>query len=106
MEEQTWLLTQIDDFQHREKLIFKVQVPNWRFGTVIFYKGETACSQDLVVGTLDPPVKVGESELVIMDGGIADTEGRPRGEFSLHQVAGQHLRRSWTRTCPANCGRE
>lgn len=44
-----YLLTQIKNFQDAEKLVLKVQVL-WRgFGTVIFYKGEAACSQYLVV---------------------------------------------------------
>lgn len=101
-----YILTQINDFQHREKPVLKVQVLSWRFGTVVFYKGKTASSQYLVVGTLDTPVKVGQSELVIVNGAIADTERCPRGEFTLQQVAGQHLGGSWTPTCPAECARE
>lgn len=86
-----YLLTQINNFQHGEKRVFKVQVLWRRFGTVIFYKGEAACSQDVVVGFLDSPVKVGQSKLVIVDGAVADTVGSPRREFTLQQVAGQHL---------------
>lgn len=67
------LLTQINHFQHGEKLVLKVQVL-WRcFGTVIFYKREAACSQYLVVGSLDFPVKIGQSKLVIVDRAVADT---------------------------------
>lgn len=67
------LLTQINHFQHGEKPVLKVQVLWRRFGTVIFYKGEAACPQYLVVGPLNPPVKVGQSKLVIVDGAVADT---------------------------------
>ena len=82
------ILTQINTFQHGEKLVFKVQVL-WRcFGAVVFHKREAACSQYLVVGSLNSPVEVGQSELVIVDGAVADTEGSPRWEFSLQQVAG------------------
>lgn len=49
---------QINNFQHGEKPIFKVQVLWRRFGTVIFYKREAACSQYVIVGSLDSPVKV------------------------------------------------
>lgn len=101
-----YLLTQINDFQHGEKPVLKVQVLSWCFGTVIFYKGETACPQYLVVGTFDTPVKVGQSELVVVNGAVADTEWSPRGEFTLQQVAGQHLRGSWALTCPPQCARE
>lgn len=69
-----YLLTQINEFQHGEKPVLKVQVLSWCFGTVIFYKGKTACSQYLVVGTFDTPVKVGQSELVVVNGAVADTE--------------------------------
>lgn len=66
------ILTQINNFQYGEKLVLKVQVLLRCFGTVIFYKGEAACSQYLIVGSLDSPVKVGQSKLVIMDGAVAD----------------------------------
>lgn len=67
------VLTQINNFQHGEKLVLKVQVLLRCFGAVIFYKGEAACSQYLIVGSLHCPVKVGQSELVIVDGAVADT---------------------------------
>lgn len=68
-----YLRTQINGFQHSEKLVLEVQVL-WRsFGTVIFYEGEAARSQYLVVGSLNYPVKVGQSKLVVMDGAVADT---------------------------------
>lgn len=40
---------------------------------MIFYEGEAARSQYLVVGSLNYPVKVGQSKLVVMDGAVADT---------------------------------
>lgn len=55
---------------------------------MVFNKGETACSQYVVVGSLNSPVKVGQSKLVIVDGAVADTERSPVREFSLEQVAG------------------
>lgn len=67
------ILTQIDNFQHGKKLVFKVQVLWGCFGAVIFYKGEAACPQYLVVGSLNSPVKVGQSKLVIVDGAVTDT---------------------------------
>lgn len=100
------LLTQINNFQHGEELVLKVQVL-WRsFGAVILYEGEAACSQYLVVGPLHAPVKVGQSELVIVDGAVADTVRCPRWEFTLQQVAGQHLRGSWPRGCAAKRARK
>ena len=86
-----YLLTQINHFQHCEKLVLEVQVL-WRcFGTVIFYKGEAACSQYLVVGPLNRPVKVGQSKLVVVDRAVADTVRGPGREFTLQQVTGEHL---------------
>lgn len=73
---------------------------------MVFYKGETAGSQYLVVGPLDSPVKVGQSELVIVNGAVADTERSPRREFALQQVAGQHLRGRWPRARVAERARE
>lgn len=85
------ILTQINNLQHGEKLVLKVQVL-WRsFGAVILYKGEAACSQYLVVGALNCPVKVGQSKLVIVDGGVADAVGGPGREVTLQQVTGEHL---------------
>ena len=85
------ILTQINNFQHGEKLVLKVQVLCRSFGAVIFYKGEAACSQYLVVGALNCPVKVGQSKLVIVDSRVADAEGGPRRETTLLQVTGEHL---------------
>ncbi len=66
-------LTQINHFQHVEEPILKVQVLWGGLGAVIFDEREAACSQYLVVGSLDSPVKVGQSKLVIVDGAVADT---------------------------------
>lgn len=67
------LLTQINNFQHSEKLVLKVQVLWRRFGAVVLYKGEAACPQDVVVAALDCPVEVGQSKLVVVDGAVAHT---------------------------------
>lgn len=40
---------------------------------MIFHEGEAARSQYLIVGSLNSPVKVGQSKLVVMDGAVADT---------------------------------
>lgn len=95
------ILTQINNFQHGEELVLKVQVLRRSFAAVILNKGEAACSQYLVVGPLHAPVKVGQSKLVIVDGAVADTVRCPRWEFTLQQVAGKHLRGSWPRGCAA-----
>lgn len=58
---------------------------------MVLNEGEAACPQDVVVGPLNPPVKVGPSELVVVNGAVADTEGGPRREVPLEQVAGQDL---------------
>lgn len=68
---------------------------------MILYKGEAACSQYLIVASLNCPVKVGPSELVVSDGAVANAERGPRRESALQQVTAQHLRGRWTHTCPA-----
>lgn len=60
---------------------------------------EAARPQYVIVGALDRPVKVGQSELVVVDGAIADTVGRPGRQVTLQQVAGQDLRGGWPRSC-------
>lgn len=86
--------TQIDHFQGGEELVFEVQVV-WRgFSAVVFDKGEAAGPQDVVVGSSDRPVEVGQAELVIVDGAVGDAVGGPGRETALLQVAAQHLRGS------------
>lgn len=85
------ILTQINDFQHGEKPVLKIQVLCRCFGTVVFYEGETACPQYLVVSSLNSPVEVGQAKLVVVDRAVADTVWGPRRKFPLQQVAGEHL---------------
>lgn len=106
VEEHTRLLAQINDFQHGEKPVLKVQVLRRRFGAVVLYKGETSRPQDLVVAAAHAPVKVGHAELVVVDGAVADAEGGPGGEPALQQVGGQHLRGCGPTAPPAQGARE
>lgn len=73
---------------------------------MILYEGEAACSQYVIVGALDTPVKVGQSELVIVDGAVADTVGCPGRQSTLQQVASQHLRGGRPRSSPGERARK
>lgn len=73
---------------------------------MILYEGEAACPQYVIVGALDTPVKVGQSELVIVHGAVADTVGGPGRQLTLQQVAGQHLRGGRPRSSPGEGARK
>lgn len=79
----------------------------WRgFGAVVLDEREAACAEDVVVTALHSPVEVGQSELIIVHGAIANTEGGPGREFALLQVAAQHLRGERTGHRTSQRGRE
>lgn len=67
------LLTQVDHFKPGEEPVEIVQVLCRCFGAVVFNEGKAACSQYMVVGSLNSPVEVGQSELVVVDRTVADT---------------------------------
>ena len=94
-------LTQINHFQRGEEPVLKVQVLCRCFAAVILDEGEAACPQDVVVGPLHCPVEVGQTELVVVDRAVADTERGPRREAALQQVAGQQLGGARPRARPA-----
>lgn len=73
---------------------------------MVLDEGEAARPQDVIVGTLDLPVKVGQSELIVEDGAIADTVGRPRRQLTLLQVAREDLRGGGPRSCPRKGARK
>lgn len=73
---------------------------------MVLDEGEAACAEDVVVAALHSPVEVGQSELVIVHGAIANTEGGPGRESALLQVAAQHLRGEGTRHRASQGGRE
>lgn len=59
---------------------------------MVLDEGETAGAEDVVVTALHGPVEVGQSELVIVNSAIANTERGPGRKCALLQVAAQHLR--------------
>lgn len=61
---------------------------------------EAARPQDVIVGALDRPVKVGQSKLIVVDRTIADTVRGPWRQLTLLQVAREDLRGGWPRSCP------
>lgn len=73
---------------------------------MIFDEGEAARPQDVVIGALDLPVKVGPSELIVVDGAIADTVRGPGRQLTLLQVAREDLRGRWPRSCPRKGARK
>lgn len=67
---------------------------------------EAARPQDVIVGALDLPVEVGPSELIVVDGAIADTVGGPGRQLTLLQVAREDLRGGWPRPRPRKGARK
>lgn len=73
---------------------------------MVLDEGEAARPQDVIVAALDRPVKVGQSELVVVHGAIADTVGGPGRQLALPQVAREDLRGGRPRSRPGKGARK